>query len=83
MAKTRKRPPSLAEQAQLAWTRAQAVLRAQYGAPDKVAKAIGVTRQGIWKWRQVPPLQVHKVSGLTGIPTWELRPDLPDLFPKP
>jgi DNA-binding transcriptional regulator YdaS (Cro superfamily) len=33
-------------------------------------------RQAVLKWRRVPPLRVHAVEELTGIPRGELRPDL-------
>lgn len=48
-----------------------------------VKAAIGVTRQAMWKWDTIPPTRVPGVSKLTGIPKHELRPDLPELFPKP
>lgn len=69
--------------ARAAWLRAQEILRTKYGTPDDVAGALKLSRQAVWKWDRVPPMQVPRVSALTGIPPHLLRPDLPELFPKP
>jgi len=55
-------------------------IRATRGLMAKTAKALGITRAAVVKWRQVPPARVHAVSRVTGLPPHRLRPDL---FPEP
>lgn len=75
------RKPRPSELALAACKRAKKALREKFTTPDAAADAVGVSRQGLWKWDKVPPLRVPVVSKLTGISMHELRPDLPDLFP--
>lgn len=46
------------------------------GGPAKLAAALGVTKQAISQWDEVPPLRVIAVERASGIPRHELRPDL-------
>jgi len=42
----------------------------------KFAASLGVTKQAVWQWEQVPPLRVLEVERVSGVPRHELRPDL-------
>jgi hypothetical protein len=42
----------------------------------KVGNALGLTRQAVFLWKQVPAPHVLKVEALSGIPRHLLRPDL-------
>jgi len=42
---------------------------------SQLAKAVGVSRAAICKWRRVPIKRVIAVEAATGIPRDELRPD--------
>lgn len=57
------------------------------GSPTELARAVGVTPQNIfnWKRRGIPPEKVPAVVRACGgvVQGYELRPDLPDLFPAP
>ncbi len=46
------------------------------GGPAALAKAVGVTSQAVSQWKQVPAKKVLQVEELTGIPRFELRPDV-------
>lgn len=58
--------------------RTQALERAldRAGGVAKLAEALGITSQAISQWRQVPHERVLAVEKITGIPRYELRPDL-------
>lgn len=46
------------------------------GGGSKLAKALGLTRQAIYQWDEVPSGHVLKVEEVTGVPRHKLRPDL-------
>lgn len=46
------------------------------GGVPRLAKRIGVTRQAIYQWREVPVERIAEISAATGIARSELRPDL-------
>ena len=55
------------------------------GGVRAMADALGLTTQGVYKWKRVPAEHVFKVSELTGFHPTELRPDLyprGTVFPK-
>lgn len=56
------------------------LLRGRYGRMAKVARGLGITRAAVWQWRRVPAQRVLEVERITGIPRYELRPDL---YPPP
>jgi hypothetical protein len=62
------------------WIRAWVQLRKRLGRDDDIARALGITRQAMFKWRYVPTERVPDVARLTGIPAYQLRPDLPNIF---
>jgi DNA-binding transcriptional regulator YdaS (Cro superfamily) len=41
-----------------------------------LARKVGVKHNAILKWRRIPPLRVHQVEKITGIPRSVLRPDV-------
>lgn len=67
----------------------RAVLLVRHGpiTPAKLAEHCGISVQSVYRWvteaRHVPIEHVGKVSDITGLPLWQLRPDRPDLFPPP
>lgn len=67
----------------------RAVLLVRHGpiTPAKLAAHCGISVQSVYRWvteaRHVPIEHVGKVSDITGLPLWQLRPDRPDLFPPP
>lgn len=67
-----------------AWTIVLAALRMQFNENDsEIARQIGVSRQALFKWKQVPIERVPRVAELSGISAHRIRPDLPALFPPP
>lgn len=46
-------------------------------AVKRIAEAAGITSQAVSRWRRVPERWVEIVAEVSGIPAWELRPDLP------
>ena len=66
-----------------AWVHAWVQLRNRLGRDDDIARELGVTRQAMFKWRYVPTERVPDVARLTGIPAYQLRPDLPKIFKQP
>jgi DNA-binding transcriptional regulator YdaS (Cro superfamily) len=42
----------------------------------KFAASLGVTKQAVWQWVEVPPLRVLQVERISGVSRHELRPDL-------
>ena len=49
---------------------------AAVGLPSDMAKALGITRQAVIQWIQVPVKHIEKVEELTGYSRYELRPDV-------
>lgn len=45
-----------------------------------LAEYLGIERQAVYQWRRVPVQHVLNIKGLTGIPCWQMRPDI---YPKP
>ena len=45
-----------------------------------LAEQLGLSRDTVKKWPQIPAKHVLAVEAITGIPRWELRPDY---YPKP
>ena len=52
------------------------------GGPSAFARALGINRQAIWGWTQVPADRIIEVERLTGVSREELRQDL-YLAPRP
>lgn len=46
------------------------------GSGEKLADALGITRQAIYQWDKVPAERVLDVERLTGVSRHDLRPDL-------
>lgn len=42
----------------------------------KLAASLGITKQAVSQWDEVPPLRVLEVERISGVPRHELRPDL-------
>lgn len=56
------------------------------GGVNALAREVGVKQPSVSRWKKVGVVgvdHVPDVAALTGIPTYELRPDKPKLFPKP
>lgn len=49
------------------------------GGARRLGEQLGIDRQAVYQWRQVPPHRVRAVSRLTGIPPHVLRPDIYDV----
>jgi DNA-binding transcriptional regulator YdaS (Cro superfamily) len=45
-----------------------------------LADPLGITPQAVSQWDEVPPLRVLAVERVSGVPRYELRPDL---YPPP
>lgn len=45
-----------------------------------LAQKVGVSKQAVLQWEEVPPLRVLTVERVSGVPRHELRPDL---YPPP
>lgn len=41
-----------------------------------LAESLGITKQALSQWDEVPPLRVLAVERVSGVPRHELRPDL-------
>jgi DNA-binding transcriptional regulator YdaS (Cro superfamily) len=50
------------------------------GTGADLARQLRVTPQALSQWRRVPPLRVIDVERATGVPRYELRPDV---YPAP
>ena len=50
------------------------------GSVRGLANALGVTRNAVMQWNEVPLKHLLAVEKLTGIPREQLRPDLAKLF---
>ncbi len=46
------------------------------GGKTALAKHLGITKQAISQWSQVPPERVLAVEDATGVPCHEMRPDI-------
>lgn len=46
------------------------------GSARRLAHKLGITQQSLGEWTRVPPRRVLAVERVTGVPRWELRPDL-------
>lgn len=46
------------------------------GGVPRLAERIGVTRQAIYQWREVPVERIADIAAVTGVSRAELRPDL-------
>lgn len=55
---------------------AQAI--ANIGGEAETARRVGVSKQAVWWWYRCPGHHVKKISELSGVPPWLLRPDLFD-----
>jgi len=58
----------------------EAVMRAceAAGGQTKLARALRISPQAVdaWRRRRIPATRVLEVERVTGIPRWELRPDI-------
>lgn len=56
----------------------EALLRAidKAGGLTKLASGLGISKQAVLQWDEVPPLRVLAVEKITGVSRSELRPDL-------
>ena len=52
----------------------EAITRA--GGTSALARALGISQAAISQWRQVPYSRVLTVEQITGVPRYELRPDI-------
>jgi transcriptional regulator with XRE-family HTH domain len=41
-----------------------------------LARRLGVTRSAINQWEEVPPRHVLELESLSGVPRYEMRPDI-------
>lgn len=55
-------------------------IRAHPGLQAEIARALGITRGAVAKWKAIPPLRVLEIERLTGISKHDLRPDI---YPPP
>ena len=46
------------------------------GGKAALAKHLGITKQAVGQWEQVPPDRVLAVEDATGVPCYEMRPDI-------
>ncbi len=46
------------------------------GGLTKLAASLGITKQAVLQWEEVPPLRVLAVERASGVSRHELRPDL-------
>lgn len=44
--------------------------------PTKLAEHLGIVPSAVTQWKSVPARHVPRVAALTGIPAWEIRPDM-------
>jgi DNA-binding transcriptional regulator YdaS (Cro superfamily) len=49
---------------------------ARAGGRSALARLLGISRQAVEQWREVPALRVLQVERCTGVPRTHLRPDL-------
>jgi DNA-binding transcriptional regulator YdaS (Cro superfamily) len=59
------------------------------GSQAEMARLCGISQPAVWKWvragKRLPPEHVLTVEAATGVPRWELRPDLypPEEYARP
>lgn len=46
------------------------------GGAAKLARLLGITSQAVSQWQRVPAERVLDVESLTGVPRYDLRPDI-------
>lgn len=46
------------------------------GGGAELARRLGISKQAISQWSEIPIRHVHKVHEVTGIPLTDLRPDV-------
>jgi DNA-binding transcriptional regulator YdaS (Cro superfamily) len=46
------------------------------GGISALARSLGVSRQAVFQWNRVPAERVLAVETYTGVPRYELRPDI-------
>lgn len=51
-------------------------IRNQRGLMAQIARALGISRGAVAMWSRVPSDRLMAVARATGIPAWELRPDM-------
>jgi DNA-binding transcriptional regulator YdaS (Cro superfamily) len=50
------------------------------GGPVALCRYLGILRSSYYQWCRVPDKRVEAISECSGVPTWELRPDI---YPRP
>lgn len=50
------------------------------GGRVELARRLGLTRQAVYQWTEIPPKHVLKIEEFTGLSRHQLRPDL---YPEP
>lgn len=55
-------------------------IRAERGLIFRIARALGISRNAVGKWKRVPAERVLAIEAFTGISRHDLRPDL---YPRP
>lgn len=51
-------------------------IRRTRGLSIRIAEGLGLKRQAIYQWHEIPAKYLRKVEKITGIPKEKLRPDL-------
>jgi DNA-binding transcriptional regulator YdaS (Cro superfamily) len=46
------------------------------GGVTHIAKALGISRQAIYQWKEIPPKHLVALEKITGVPRAEMRRDL-------
>jgi len=46
------------------------------GSISKLARALGISPQAVWQWREIPVRHVISIERIFGVPREELRLDL-------
>lgn len=59
------------------------VIQRACGGRPALARRLNISYAAIQKWTRVPTERVLQVSKICGWAPYQLRPDLPDLFPAP
>lgn len=55
-------------------------IRAERGLIFRIARALGISRNAVGKWKRVPAERVLAIEAFTGISRHDLRPDI---YPRP